>query len=72
MDKITQYYKITEIKPKTHELLMPFYKTSPEKINMNLNTIDLYYNKYTGAYEEKIIEGHSEGPNVVTVFQYDF
>ena len=51
MEKIIQYHKINEIRPKYHELVIPFYKTSPFKIDINLNELDLYYNKQLDMYE---------------------
>ena len=76
MDKIRQYYKINDIKPKYHELLMPFYKTNPAKIDINLREIELYYNKHLDMYEEKNIKGGEEKintkPSPIVIMEIEF
>jgi hypothetical protein len=52
MERIKQYYKLTNIKPKYYELMIPYYKTSKAKIQSNLNELELYYNSYSNMYEE--------------------
>lgn len=67
MDKIFQYYKITNVKPDYHILESPYYNSSNKRIIFNGKDLELHYSdefhtyieeplKYTvGGSEKKVI-----------------
>lgn len=50
MEKIKQYYKITNIKPEYHVLYTPFYKPSKKRILLNGKELELHYIEEFGFY----------------------
>lgn len=77
MEKIRQYYKISDIKPKYHELVMPYYKTSPSRIDINLDELELYYNKHLDMFKKFSVTGGAEigkrdeiGSDKITVLNF--
>lgn len=61
MDKLKQYYTISEIKPDYHRLLAPYNRPGQQKIKMNLAEISLYYLREFGIYiPDKPVEGSAE------------
>lgn len=43
MEKINQYYKITNVKPEYHRLDPPYYKPSKKRIMFNGKELELHY-----------------------------
>jgi len=53
MDKIQQYYKITNVKPEYHVLYIPYHKPSKKRIVLNGNELELHYVDEFSVYVEK-------------------
>jgi hypothetical protein len=43
MDKINQYYKISQVKPEYHVLFAPYYIPSKKRIILNGKELELHY-----------------------------
>ena len=54
MDKITQYYQITNVKPEYYVLDPPYYKASKKRIIFNGKELELHYENEFGAYVENL------------------
>lgn len=81
MEKIIQYYKITNIKPEYHVLHKPLYKPSRKRIILNGKELELHYLAEFGTYvneeifeknkikehNENKIRGHGENSSKMTV-----
>lgn len=52
MDKIKQYYNITNIKPDYFELELPLYRATKKRITLNGQELELFYNDELNYYFE--------------------
>jgi len=50
MEVLKQYYELSDIKPKYHRVVAPFYNSSARKIQFNLKELDLHYLNQFGVY----------------------
>jgi hypothetical protein len=42
MNRLKQYLRLSEIKPKYHKLEIPFYRPTKKRFNVNISEIELY------------------------------
>lgn len=52
MDKIQQYYSITDIKPFYNKTYNPFHKSGPLKIKYNERELELHYLEDLGVWTD--------------------
>lgn len=69
MDKIKQYYKLTNIKPEYYALTIPYYTASKKRITFNAKELILYYLEEFGIYTD-IIEKRG-GSEKIEIFLLD-
>jgi|GEM_PF-4439142 len=61
MDKIKQYYEITNVKPDYHTLKLAYYKPSRKRILFNGKELELHYQEEFQTYaDEKEVFGGKE------------
>lgn len=67
MDKIKQYYKMTNIKPEYHVLEAPYYTPSKKRIIFNGKELELHYSNEFHTYldEDTFKIGGNENKMIV-------
>ena len=60
MDKITQYYKLTNIKPDYYTLNLPYYVATKKRIVFNGKELELHYVNEFGVYAETEAKAKAE------------
>ncbi len=72
MNKISQYYKLSEIKPDYHKLLLPYNVSSRKKILFNEKELELHYvNEFkiyiADNFTSKPIKGANENVQILFI-----
>lgn len=65
MDKIKQYYQITNVKPEYYVLISSYFKPSRKRIIFNGKELELHYNDEFKIYLEDELHKFSRKENLI-------